>query len=179
MRIHRFHLLPVILPLLLTALLVAACPKVCCAADTPAFWPREVGAGTSVTYVLNMPESSQFKEKVRATIRIMALSGERYELEYTFAGVGTNLSVHRENLDPARLLGLAQFPAASLGAQSEETEFTPAALGKPLPARRTFWPNETQKTELVRCAEIPFGLARMQCGEFVLEVESFEWGRGD
>lgn len=179
MRIREFFSSPVILPLLLAALLVAACPTVCCAEDAPTSWPRPVGAGTSVTYVLNLPESSQFKEKVRATIRVLALSGERYELEYTFAGMGTRISVHRENLDPARLAGLAQFPSVGLGAQGEDIEFTPAALGKPLPARRIFWPNEAQKTELVRCAEIPFGLARMQCGEFVLEVESFEWGRGD
>ncbi len=151
------------------------------AADSVA-WPRLLQPGCVVTYRLEsaapaaVPAAESGDNKpVECSLLILAVNGEKLDLQLTVEGVGSTLSVVRDGFDPGAILG-APPARQELTVVESPVEFKPVSLPRPVAATRTVWKGDPENSEIIRSAEIPFGLASLKSGSFHLEVTGYSWG---
>lgn len=140
------------------------------------FWPKELRPGCMVNYRLHsIPLGETAPVRAECSILVLSISGGKMDLEFTLQGVGNRLSVATNGFDPAKILG-APATGQDMTAQTTDAQYKSAEMSAPIAASKTVWKGDATGAELVRSAEIPFGLASLRRGDFSLEVVSFSWG---
>lgn len=129
--------------------------------------------GCWVEYKITQPTQPQ---QITCKITVTSLSLEALELQVEIEGVDTKkIEVERKNFSPERLLAPDNIKPTSY-AEKKEIDFLPQKMSESV--RTTFyeWEYENGATKVWRSEEIPFGLAKSDCGGVVLEVLAFSWG---
>lgn len=164
----RFRLLMI----LLTALLLCA---VVPAGDSP--WPRPLIPGCWVKYRMMLPAEGAAPTTAVCLIRVLKVRDDALDLEVTVDGISSRRTVTLNGFDPGAALGFHSMPGRGPATESMG-EFTIQQSGLKLPAQFLNWSGEKEsdRLELIRLPEVPFGLGRLSNGGLVLEVVDFSWG---
>ncbi len=152
------------------------------AAETDSLWQRPPVKGCWVSYILRFPPDKGVKNPITVKIQVHAINTNgSMDLDFVINGIKTEngssarIQVSSNKFDVAEAFGLSdKMPV--LTAIEKDTIYKLPAMKAEVKARLTSWPNLNIKTEVVRSNDIPFGLASLIYGGFIIEVERFSWG---